>query len=118
MDHLIEEARLCREVTAQLIAAQQWVAEACRDADEAEKAFEALSVRLQKDDEEATRVRKEQDELLQKDVETHQRIIDLLDEVEKERDLKLGAEEKLATLEKRASLDATVIARLRKEQDE
>ena len=38
--------------------------------------------------------------------------------VEKERDLKLGAEEKLATLEKRASLDAMVVARLCKERDE
>ena len=34
--------------------------------------------------------------MLQKDAKTHQRILDLLDEVEKERDLKLGAEEKLA----------------------
>ena len=41
-----------------------WVAEACRDVDEAEKAFEALSVRSHKDDEEATRVKKGQDELL------------------------------------------------------
>jgi len=94
------------------------VAEAHRDADEAEKAFEALSVRSRKDDQEATRVRKERDELRQKDAETHQRILDLLGEVEKERDLKLGAVEKLATLEKRASLDAAVVARLRKEQDE
>ena len=30
----------------------------------------------------------------------------------------MGAEEKLAALEKRASLDATVVARLRKEWDE
>ena len=66
---------------AQLIATQQrvveltplaeetanlwsWVAEAHRDADEAEKAFEALSVRSRKENEEAARVRKEQDELL------------------------------------------------------
>ena len=66
---------------AQLIAAQQrvveltplteeatnlrsWVAEARRDADEAEKAFKALLVRSWKDDEEAARVRKERDELL------------------------------------------------------
>jgi len=35
-----------------------------------------------------------------------------------ERDLKLGAEEKLTALEKRASLDAVVVARLRKERDE
>jgi len=47
-------------------AANLWsrVAEARRDADKAKKAFEALSVRSWKDDEEATRVRKEQDELL------------------------------------------------------
>ena len=101
---------------AQLIAAQQrvveltplaeeaanlrsWVAKARRDADEAEKAFEALSTRSWKDDEDATRVRKERDELLQKDAETRQRILDLLGEVEKERDLKMGAEEKLTALE-------------------
>ena len=69
---------------------RSWVAEACRDADEAEKAFEALSVRSWKDDEEAARVRKERDELLQKYTKTRQRILDLLSEVEKERDLKLG----------------------------
>ena len=40
------------------------VAEARRDADEAEKAFEALSVRSRREDEEASRVRKERDELL------------------------------------------------------
>ena len=46
------------------------VAEACRDADEAEKAFEALSVRSWKDDVEATKVKKEWDELPQRDTET------------------------------------------------
>ena len=56
--------------------------------------------------------------MLQKDAKTHKRILDLLGEVEKERDLKLGAEEKLAALEKRASLDATMVARLRKERNE
>ena len=76
-------------MTAQHVAAQQrvveltplteeaanlrsWVAEACRDADEAKKAFEALSTRTWKDDEEDTRVRKEWDELLQKDAKTRQ----------------------------------------------
>ena len=57
---LIEEAANLRS----------WVAEARRDADKAKKAFEALSVRSWKDDKEATRVRKEQDKLLQKDAET------------------------------------------------
>ena len=79
------------------------MAEARRDADEAEKAFEALSVRSRKDDEEAAKVKRERDELFQKDVETHQRILDLLVEVEKERELKLVAEEKLVALEWRAS---------------
>ena len=41
-----------------------WVAEARWDADEAEKAFEALSARSWRDEEEAAKVRKEQDELL------------------------------------------------------
>jgi len=40
------------------------VDEAHQDTDEAEKVFEALSVRSQKDDEQAARVRKERDELL------------------------------------------------------
>ena len=40
------------------------VAEARRYADEAERAFEALSVRSWTNDEEAAKVRKEQDELL------------------------------------------------------
>ena len=43
---------------------QSWVAEACRDNDEAEKAFEALLARSWRDEEEAAKVRKEQDELL------------------------------------------------------
>ena len=105
-------------LTEEVANLQSWVDETRRDADEAEKAFEALSVRSRKDEEEAARVRKEQDELLQKDAETHQRILDLLGEVEKERDLKLGAKKKLTALEKRVSLDATMVARLRKEWDE
>ena len=43
---------------------QSWVDEAHRDANEAEMAFEALSVRSRRHDEEATKVKKEQDELL------------------------------------------------------
>ena len=40
------------------------VGEARRHADEAERAFEALSMRLRKDDEEAAKVRREWDKLL------------------------------------------------------
>ena len=56
--------------------------------------------------------------MLQKDIETRQRILDLLGEVEKERDLKLGAEEKLMALMKRVSLDGAAVTQLRKEWDE
>ena len=94
------------------------MAKARRDADEAEKAFEALSARLRRDDEEAAKVRKEWDELLWKDDETRLRILDLLAEVEKERELKLGAKEKLMALQKRVSLDAAAVTWLRKERDE
>ena len=94
------------------------MAKARRHVDEAKRVFKTLSARSRKDNEEATKVRKEQDELLQKDAENHQRILDLLAKVERERELKLRAEEKLMALEKRASLDAMVVARLHKEQDE
>ena len=56
--------------------------------------------------------------MLQKDAETRQFILDLLSELEKERDLRLGAKEKLVALEKRASLDAAVVTQLCKERDE
>ena len=51
-------------ITEEAASLQSRVIEARWDADEAEKAFEALSVRSCKDVEEATRVRKERDELL------------------------------------------------------
>ena len=50
---------------------QQREAEARRDADLAEKSFDELSERAQWDQEEAARVQKERDELLQWDAETY-----------------------------------------------
>ena len=97
---------------------RSWESKARRHANEAERAFKALSSISWRDKEEAAKVRKERDELLQKDTKTCQRILDLLAKVEKERELKLGGEEKLVALEKRASLDAIVVTRLHKEQDE
>ena len=44
------------------------------------------------------RVRKERDELLQKDADASQRAIELLAELETERDLKLKAEDRSAVL--------------------
>ena len=57
-------------------------------------------------------MQKYRDELLQRDAETHQWIIDVLDEVEKERELKLRAEERSMVLEQRAKLDAEAVTRL------
>ena len=51
-------------LTEEADSLRSWVAEARRHADEAERAFEALSVRSWRDDEEAAKVRKERDELL------------------------------------------------------
>jgi len=46
-------------------------AEARHDAELAEKSFDELSKRVWRDQEEATGVWKERDELLQRDIETH-----------------------------------------------
>ena len=54
---------------------------------------------MQHDEEAAARVRKEQDELLQKDAEAYQWAIDLLAELEMERDLKLEAKERSTALQ-------------------
>ena len=61
--------------------------------------FQDLSARVQEDEEATTRVRKEQDELLQKDAEAIQRAIDLLAELETARDLKLRAEDRSVALQ-------------------
>ena len=80
--------------------------------------FQDLSVRARQDEEEASKLRKERDDLLQQDAETRQQALDLLATVEMEQELKLGVEERSMALQQRASLDAKAIARLRKERDE
>ena len=60
--------------------------------------FYDLSARVQQDEEEATRVQKERDELFQKDAEASQWAIELLEELERERDLKLEVKERSMTL--------------------
>ena len=80
--------------------------------------FEDLSTRVKQDEEEAARVRKEQDELLQKDAEACQRAVDLLAKLERERDLKLEAEERSVALQHKANLDAEVVSRLCRKRDE
>jgi hypothetical protein len=74
--------------------------------------FMDLLERSRKYDEEATRVKKEWDELLKRDAEDRQWILDLLGELEKERDLKLAVEGRLAALEMRMRQDVAMIEQL------
>ena len=56
--------------------------------------------------------------MLQKDTEASQRVVELLDELEMERNLNLKAEDRSMAPQQRVDQDAKVIARLRREQDE
>ena len=97
---------------------RRWEAESRQHAEDATGMLQDLAVRAWHDAEEATRVQKQRDELLQRDVEARQWIVDLLGEMEKERELRLRAEERSMALEQRAKLDAEAVTRLRGERDE
>ena len=56
-------------------------------------------MRVRQDEEAAARVRKEWDELLQKDAKACQRAVDLQEELEREQDLKLEAEDRSMALQ-------------------
>ena len=83
---------------AQLAAAQQREAEARRDAEEIHGMFKDLSARVKLDEEAAARIRKEQDELLQKDAAASQWAVEVLAELEKEQDLRRKAEDRSTAL--------------------
>ena len=55
--------------------------------------------------------------MLQKDAEASQQAVELLDELETKRNLKLEAEDRSAALQQWVDQDAKVIARLRRERD-
>ena len=76
---------------AQLAAAQQREADARRDAEEFHGMFKDLSVRVKVDEEETARLQKERDELLQKDAAAREQAVELLAELEMERELRLKA---------------------------
>ena len=99
MDRLVEEARLRGDVGAQLASAQQREAEVHRDAEEIHAMFADLSARVKLDEEEAARILKEQDEMLRKDAEASKQAVEVLDELEAERDLRQKAEDKSMTLQ-------------------
>ena len=102
-DHLIDEARLHRDMTAQLrqrvakltpLTAEAddlrwWEAESRQHTEDAVGMLQDLAVRARLDAEEAARVQKQQDELLHRDAKARECIVDLLEEVGKEKELKL-----------------------------
>ena len=61
--------------------------------------FEDLSVRVKLEEEAAARIRKEGDELLQKDAKVSQGAIEVLAELEMEQDLRRMAEDRSTTLQ-------------------
>jgi hypothetical protein len=77
-----------------------------------------LFERACKDGEDTAQTMRERDELRQWDAESYQQILNLQGELEKEKGLKLVAQEKIATLEAKARQDAMVAERLCQEQDD
>ena len=75
-------------------------------------------MRVKLDEEAASRIQKEQDELLQKDAEASKRAVEVLAELETERDLRRRAEESSAALQQWANQDAEEISQLHGERDE
>ena len=80
--------------------------------------FKDLSARVNLDEEAASRIQKEQDDLLQKDAAASERAVEVLAELEMERDLKWKAEDRSTALQQRVDQDAEVIARLHGEREE
>ncbi|XP_066373630.1 uncharacterized protein [Miscanthus floridulus] len=91
-DRLFEEAQLRADMAAQLAAAQEREAKARRDAEEIHGMFTDLSARVKLEEEEAARIMKERDELLEKDAQASKRVVKVLKELETERDLRRKAE--------------------------
>ena len=102
-DRLVEEARLRGDVGAQLAAAQQREVQARQDVEDAHGMFEDLSARTKLDEEEIAMLRKEQDELLQKNAVASEKAGELLAELQTEQDLKLKAEERSTMLQEKAN---------------
>ena len=71
--------------------------------------FEDLSARVKLDEEETARILKEWDELLRKDAKASKRAVEILDDLETEKDLRREAEDRSMALQQRANQDVEVI---------
>ena len=82
-------------MATQLAATQEREAEMRRDAEEIHGMFEDLSARVKLEEEAAARIRKERDELLQKDAAASEWAVEVL---EMEQDLRREAEDRSVAL--------------------
>ena len=88
------------------------------DAEEAHGMFEDLSVRSKLDEEEIARLRKERDELLQRNAVANEKAGDVLKELEMERDFRQKAESRATTLQQKVDEDVEVVRSLRADLDD
>ena len=75
--------------------------------------FEDLSARTKLDEEEIARLRKERDELLQKNATASEKAGEVLKELEMEQDLRRKAESRAMALQQKADEDVEVVRSLR-----
>ena len=75
--------------------------------------FEDLSARSKLDEEEIARLRKERDELLQRNAAANEKAGEVLKELEMERDLRRKAESRAMALQQKVDEDVEVVRSLR-----
>ena len=80
--------------------------------------FEDLKARSKLEEEEAARILKERDELLEKDAQASRRAVEAQNELETDRNLRRKAESEAVALQKKVDEDAVLIDHLRGERDE
>ena len=85
-------------MAAQLAAAQEREAQAREDAEEAHGMFEDLSARSKLDGEEIARLKKERDELLERNATANEKASEVLKELEMEQDLRWKVENRAMAL--------------------
>ncbi|XP_066373666.1 uncharacterized protein [Miscanthus floridulus] len=117
-DRLSEEARLRADMAAQLATAQEWEAQARQDTEEAHRMFEDLSTRSKLDGEEIARLRKERDELLQRNAMANEKAGEVLKELEMEQDIRRKAESRAMALQQKVDEDIEVVRSLRADLDD
>ena len=75
--------------------------------------FTDLSAKVKLEEEEAARILKERDELLEKDAQASKRAVEVLKELETEQDLRRKAKSRATALQQKADKDVEVVHSLR-----